>query len=59
MTLPRLLFPADPLNSKRPDPLYAGELAAAQAAGFACSLLNFEALVDAQDTTEALHPLGG
>ncbi|HEY7125860.1 MAG TPA: ATP-grasp domain-containing protein [Ktedonobacterales bacterium] len=51
----RLIFPADPLVSKQPDALYAGEMAAAQAAGFACSLLNFEALVDARDTAEALR----
>ncbi len=53
--LPRLLFPADPLTHKGPDDVYAQEWAAAQAAGFACALLNVEALVDAQDTAEALR----
>ncbi len=55
MTLSPVLFPADPLNQKRPDAFYAGEMAAAQAAGFACALLNFEALVEAHDTAEALR----
>lgn len=55
MMLPRLIFPADPLHHQRPDDVYAGEMAAAQAVGFACALLNFEALVDAQDPAEALR----
>src|SRR5262249_47136157 len=55
MTLPRLIFPSDPLYPKRPDEFYAGEMAAAQAVGFACSLLNFEALVDARYPTEPLR----
>ncbi|HEY7357284.1 MAG TPA: ATP-grasp domain-containing protein [Ktedonobacterales bacterium] len=51
----RVIFCADPLDRKRPDPLYAAEAQAASAAGFDCSLLNFEALVDEQDAEAAVR----
>jgi hypothetical protein len=51
----KMIFCADPLDHKRPDPLYAVETEAASAAGFACSLLNFEALVDEQDAEAAVR----
>jgi hypothetical protein len=51
----RVIFCADPLDRKRPDPMYAREVEAASAAGFACSLLNFEALVDEQDAENAIR----
>jgi len=58
----RAIFCADPLDRKRPDPMYAREVEAARAAGFECSLLNFEALVDEQDAETAVRriaPAGG
>ncbi len=42
----RIIFCADPLNGKRPDPMYEREAAAAREAGLEYALLNFEALVD-------------
>ncbi len=49
----RLLFCADPLDRKHPDPMYADEAAAAREAGLEYSLLNFEALVDERDAEAA------
>jgi hypothetical protein len=51
----RLIFCADPLNQRRPDPLYEREAAAASEAGLAWSLLNVEALVDEQDAAAAVR----
>ena len=51
----RVIFCADPLNRKRSDPMYAAEAEAASTAGFDCSLLNFEALVDEQDAEAAVR----
>ncbi len=51
----RLLFCANPLDRQRPDPLYAREMDAARAAGFDCSLLNFEALTDEHDAEAAVR----
>ncbi len=51
----RVIFCADPLDRKRPDPMYAAEAEAASAAGFDCALLNFEALVDEQDAEAAVR----
>src|SRR5579885_1575277 len=51
----RVIFCADPLNPRHPDPLYAREARAASAAGFDCSLLTFEALVDEQDADAAVR----
>ena len=42
----RILFCADPLNRRRPDPDYEAEVSAAQAVGLAYSLVDYEALVD-------------
>jgi ATP-grasp domain, R2K clade family 3 len=51
----RAIFCADPLDRKRPDSMYAAGVEAASAAGFACSLLNFEALTDEQDAEAAVR----
>lgn len=51
----RVIFCADPLDHKRPDPLYIREAEAARAAGCVCSLLNVEALVDEQDAAAAIR----
>ncbi len=54
----RAIFCSGPLDRKRPDPMYADEMEAARAAGFDCSLLNFEALVDEQDAEAAVRRIG-
>ncbi len=51
----RLLFCSDPLNPHSPDPVYADELAAVQMLGLGHSLINFEALVNACDTENAVR----
>jgi hypothetical protein len=51
----RIIFCADPLNGKRPDPMYEREAAAAREAGLEYALLNFEALVYEQDSKAAVR----
>jgi len=51
----RLLFCADPLSARQPDPDYAGELAAAQAHGAPTSLISYEALVNEGDAERAVR----
>lgn len=51
----RLIFCADPLNARQPDPDYAGELAAAQALGARADLISYEALVNEGDADRAVR----
>ena len=51
----RLIFCADPLNARQPDPDYAGELAVAQAHGALTSLISYEALVNEGDAERAVR----
>jgi len=50
-----MLFCADPLDASRPDPVYEGELAAAEQLGVACDLIRFESLVDDHDAEHAVR----
>ena len=51
----RILFCGDPLNGRRVDPDYEAEASAAQAAGLDFSLVNYEALVDDDDSLAAIR----
>lgn len=50
-----VIFCSNPLRRVQPDPDYAGEYEAASEAGFQTVLLNFEALVDADDAEQAIR----
>lgn len=50
-----LLFCSDPLKHRQPDEAYAAEVEAAQRAGFAYALVDFEALVDERDPDRAIR----
>lgn len=51
----RLLFCSNPLNPYSPDSVYADEVVVAQSMGIDHSLINFEALVNACDTENAVR----
>lgn len=51
----RVLFCRDPLTPGKPDPDYATEAAAAEAAGLPWSLIDYEALVHEQDAAKAVR----
>ena len=52
-----IIFCADPLRRRQPDPIYAAEYAAAQAAGFTVALLDYEALVDEHDAVASTRQI--
>jgi len=52
-----IIFCADPLRPRHPDPLYAAEYEAAQAAGFAVTLMRYEALVEEHDAGRAVQTM--
>jgi hypothetical protein len=51
----RLLFCCDPLNLRRPDPMYELEVAAAQSVGIDYALIHFEALVYEDNPAKAIR----
>lgn len=51
----RVIFPAAPFAPNQPDRTFAREVAAADAAGLARSLLDYEALVNDQDVARAVR----
>jgi len=51
----RLLFCANPLDARQPDPDYANELVAAQAFGARTDLISYEALVNEGDADRAVR----
>ena len=53
-----VIFCADPFDPQLPDPAYMGEIVAARAAGFECSLIGFEALVDDDNPARAVRGVG-
>jgi hypothetical protein len=54
-TTMRLIFCSDPLDPRRPDPMYAQEVAAASGLGIAYSLMSFEALLYEQNEQKAVR----
>ncbi len=52
-----IIFCTDPLRPHRLDPLYAAEYMAARVAGFAVTMLRFEALVEEQDAGLAVQDI--
>ncbi len=50
-----VIFCADPFDPRQPDPLYADEAAATQAAGFERALMGYEVLVDDDDPARAIR----
>jgi hypothetical protein len=53
----RIIFCADPLRPRHPDPLYAAEYEAARATGFVVELIQYEALVEDHDANRAIHSI--
>lgn len=51
----KIIFCADPLNARMPDPAYATEIAAARAVGATYALIDYEALVQEQATARAIR----
>ena len=51
----RLIYCADPLHQRQPDPDYAAEMMAAQAVDARCDLINFEALTLDGDADRAVQ----
>jgi hypothetical protein len=54
MNIEQIIFCADPLHSKLPDPIYKEEYDVALEIGFTCSLISYESLVDMNDTEQAV-----
>ncbi len=50
-----MIYCADPLNTRRPDPDYAAEVAAADRLGIPYGLIQYEALVNADDPGRAVR----
>lgn len=59
MTAAVLLYPSDPLSRRAPDPGFAEEYAAAQAAGLACALLSTEDFDAGRVVARPALPEGG
>jgi hypothetical protein len=53
-TTTRFIFCCDPISRREPDSVYAAEFAAAEKHGFSCDLINFEALVNDNDSQRAV-----
>jgi len=51
----RFIFCADYWNIRRPDPAYEAEVEAARNLGYACSLIDFEALIEGRNSARALR----
>src|SRR5689334_14427541 len=51
----RVIYCADPLDPKQPDPVYASEIAAAVSQGINYDLINFEALVNDRNASKAVR----
>jgi hypothetical protein len=51
----RVIFCADPMNVRSPDPDYVREVEAAERAGFTMDLISFEALVNENDAARAVR----
>src|SRR5919199_326846 len=51
----KLIFCADPLQVRTPDPAFAAEVAAAETVGLEYTLVNYEALVNDQDPVRAVQ----
>jgi hypothetical protein len=52
-----IIFCADPLRPRHPDPLYAAEFETAQAADFTVGLMGYEALVEMHDPYRAVQAI--
>ena len=50
-----VIFCADPMQARQPDPSYAGEAAAVMAQGLPSALLDYEALTDQHDAVRAVR----
>src|SRR5919199_4914279 len=51
----KLIFCADPLQMRTPDPAFAAEVAAAETVGLEYALVNYEAFVNDQDPVRAVQ----